>query len=242
MAEKNTKIKSPVTKGVAEVPVVMQLEALECGAASLAMVMAYYEKWVPLEQVRIECGVSRDGSNAKAIALAAQRYGFKVEAFRRSPQVLREKGVFPCIIHWNFSHFVVLDGFRGDCACLNDPARGYVEVPMEEFDKAFTGVTINLVPGEGFAPSGKPKTVLDFARKRLEGSRGAVLFVVLTSVIASAFNLINPVMSRVFLDRILSGRNAEWLHPFLMILFGLALLQLAADRSEEHTSELQSRI
>ncbi len=228
MAEKNVKIKSPVTKGVAKVPVVMQLEALECGAASLAMVMAYYDKWVPLEQVRSECGVSRDGSNAKSIALAAQRYGFTVEPFRRSPQTIREKGVFPCIIHWNFSHFVVLDGFRGNLACINDPARGYVEVPMDEFDKAFTGVTLNLVPGEGFVPSGARKSTLEFARKRLEGSRGAVAFVVLMSVISYAFNLINPVMSRVFLDRILSGKNAEWLSPFLSIMFALTVLQLAA--------------
>jgi len=228
MADKNVKIKSPVTKGVAKVPVVMQLEALECGAASLAMVMAYYDKWVPLEQVRSECGVSRDGSNAKSIALAAQRYGFTVEPFRRSPQTIREKGVFPCIIHWNFSHFVVLDGFRGNLACINDPARGYVEVPMDEFDKAFTGVTLNLVPGEGFVPSGARKSTLEFARKRLEGSRGAVAFVVLMSVISYAFNLINPVMSRVFLDRILSGKNAEWLSPFLSIMFALTVLQLAA--------------
>ena len=228
MAEKNVNIKSPVTKGVAKVPVVMQLEALECGAASLAMVMAYYDKWVPLEQVRSDCGVSRDGSNAKSIALAAQRYGFKVEPFRRTPQTIREKGVFPCIIHWNFSHFVVLDGFKRNLACINDPARGYVEVPMDEFDRAFTGVTLNMVPGEGFVPSGARKSTLEFARKRLEGSRGAVAFVVLMSVISYAFNLINPVMSRVFLDRILSGRNAEWLSPFLSIMLALTVLQLAA--------------
>lgn len=97
MAE-NNKIKKPViAKGVAKVPVVMQLEALECGAASLTMIMAYYEKWVPLEQVRADCGVSRDGSNAKNIALAAQRYGFKVEGYRRTPETIREKGVFPLL-------------------------------------------------------------------------------------------------------------------------------------------------
>ena len=228
MAEKNVKIKSPVTKGVAKVPVVMQLEALECGAASLTMVMAYYDKWVPLEQVRAECGVSRDGSNAKKIALAAQRYGFNVEGYRRSPETIREKGTFPCIIHWNFSHFVVLDGFKGNVACINDPAKGYVEVPMEDFDKAFTGVTINIVPGENFQPSGRRKSTLEFAQKRLEGSTGAVVFVMLVSVISYAFNLINPIMSRVFLDRILTGRNAEWLNPFLLIMLGLAAVQLAA--------------
>ena len=228
MAEKNVKIKSPMTKGVARVPVVMQLEALECGAASLTMIMAYYGKWVPLEQVRAECGVSRDGANAKNIALAAQRYGFKVEGYRRSPATIREKGTFPCIIHWHFCHFVVLDGFRGNYACINDPARGVVKVPMEDFDKAFTGVTINIVPGEDFQPSGHRKSTLEFARKRLTGAKAAVAFVVVTSIISYVFTMINPVMSRVFLDRILSGAGNEWLGGFLLIMGGLAVLQLAA--------------
>ena len=228
MAEKNVKIKSPMTKGVARVPVVMQLEALECGAASLTMIMAYYGKWVPLEQVRAECGVSRDGANAKNIALAAQRYGFKVEGYRRSPATIREKGTFPCIIHWNFCHFVVLDGFRGNYACINDPAKGVVKVPMEDFDKAFTGVSINIVPGEDFQPSGHRKSTLEFARKRLTGAKAAVAFVVVTSIISYVFTMINPVMSRVFLDRILSGAGNEWLGGFLLIMGGLAVLQLAA--------------
>ena len=129
MAKK--RIRPTVTKGVAKVPVVMQLEALECGAAALAMVMAYYDKWVPLEQVRIDCGVSRDGSKAKNIYLAAQNYGFDVQAFRMGPEYLTENGMFPCIIHWNMDHFVVLDGFRGNWVYLNDPAKGEVRISYE---------------------------------------------------------------------------------------------------------------
>ena len=158
MSEKKVKIKPTLTKGYAKVPVIMQLEALECGAASLAMIMAYYEKWVPLEQVRADCGVSRDGSNAKNISKAAKSYGFKVQAFSRTPEKLREKGKFPCIIHWNFNHFVVLDGFKGKYACINDPAKGFIKVGPEEFDKAFTGITLNITPSETFEPSGKRKS------------------------------------------------------------------------------------
>ena len=99
MSSGSRKVKPTLTKGVAKVPVVLQLEALECGAAALAMVMAYYGKWVPLEQVRIDCGVSRDGSKAKNIYKAAQHYGFDVKAFSMSPESLREDGQFPCIIH-----------------------------------------------------------------------------------------------------------------------------------------------
>ena len=112
------KINPTLTKGVAKVPMVMQLEALECGAAALCMVMAYYGKWVPLERVRLDCGISRDGSNAKNIYLAAENYGFKVTAYRMEPESLRDQGQFPCIIHWNMNHFVVLCGFRGKHAYM----------------------------------------------------------------------------------------------------------------------------
>ena len=229
MSERKIKLKPTITKGTAKVPVVMQLEALECGAASLTMVMAYYDKWIPLEQVRADCGVSRDGSNAKNIALAASRYGFKVSAFKRSPKTIREKGQFPCIIHWNFNHFVVLNGFKGKYACINDPAKGYVKIPMEDFDKAFTGVTINLVPGDDFKPSGKRKSTLAFVRRRLIGASAAVAFVMVASVVSYSFGLINPVMSRVFMDRILTGVNTGWLKGFILILVGLAALQILAE-------------
>ena len=223
---RNKRIKPTITTGTAKVPVIMQLEALECGAASLAMVMAYYDKWVPLEQVRADCGVSRDGSNAKNIFTAAESYGFKVRAFRRSPQTIREKGEFPCIIHWNFNHFVVLNGFKGKYAYINDPARGFVKVGPEEFDKSFTGVTIIPVPGEQFVPSGKRKSTLAFAKKRLIGAGSAVAFVMLTTVIGSLFGVINPIMSKIFMDRLLTGQNTEWLVPFISVMSGLAVLQL----------------
>ena len=219
-------IKPTLTKGVARVPVVMQLEALECGAAALAMVMAYYGKWVPLEQVRIDCGVSRDGSKAKNIYIAAQHYGFDVKAFRFSLDSIREKGQFPCIIHWNMNHFVVLDGFRGKYAYLNDPARGTVKVTMDEFDKSFTGVTIVPVPSEHFVPEGKPKSTLAFARKRLVGTGAAVAFVMLSTVITYLFGIVNSVTSRIFMDRLLTGINPEWFSPVIFIMILLAAVQI----------------
>ena len=227
MAEKS--IKSPVKNGVAKVPVVMQMEALECGAACLAMVMAYYQKWVPLEQVRLDCGVSRDGSNAKNMMLAARHYGLEAKGYRMELEALRKQGTFPCIIHWNFDHFVVLDGFKGNKAVLNDPARGVVKVDMESFDEAFTGIVINLIPGESFAPSGKPKSTLAFARKRLRGAGAAVVFVALTTIITYLFGIINPVMSRIFYDRLLTGQNREWLNPFIALMAILCVMQLVVE-------------
>lgn len=223
MKQAKKKVRQPVQKGHVKVPVVMQLEALECGAASLAMVLAYYEKWVPLEQVRSDCGVSRDGSKASNILKAARSYGLKAQGYRYEPDSLREKGQFPCIIHWNFNHFVVLCGFKGDKACINDPAQGTYTVSMEQFDKSFTGVCIFFEPDDNFVPSGKPKSTLSFAKKRMVGTGTAVAFVVLTTVISSLLGVINPAFSCVFMDRLLTGQNSEWLYPFLL---GLALLTL----------------
>lgn len=220
-------VKPTLTKGVAKVPVVMQLETLECGAAALAMIMAYYGKWVPLEQVRLDCGVSRDGSKAKNIFIAAKHYGFSVEAFRATPEALREKGQFPCIIHWNMNHFVVLRGFRGKHVWINDPARGELKLSWDEFDKAFTGIVIIPVPGEGFEPGGERRSTVDFARKRLVGAGTAVAFVMLTTAIAYLFGIVNSVTSRIFMDRLLTGMNPDWLYPFTGVMLLLALIQLA---------------
>ena len=221
-------IKAPVTSGkVAKVPVILQLEALECGAASLAMVLAYYDKWVPLEQVRKDCGVSRDGSNAKNLLYAARSYGMQAKGYRMEPQSLKESGKFPCIIHWNFNHFVVLDGFRRERAVLNDPARGQVEVSMEEFDHSFTGVCILLEPGEGFVPDGRPKSMLGFVRKRLAGAKDALIFTTLVSLITALIGVINPAFSRVFVDRLLEGQNPGWVTPFFVLLSTFALIQIA---------------
>ena len=219
-------IKKPVTNKVAKVPVIMQMEALECGAACLAMVMAYYNKWIPLEQVRYDCGVSRDGSNAKNILLAARNYGFEAKGYRFETDSIQKEGEFPCIIHWNFNHFVVLDGFKHNKAYLNDPARGEVSVSMKEFDESFTGICLMIEPGEDFVPSGKPKSVIEFVKKRLKGTGPLVALVALTAIISYLFGLINPIMSQIFMDRLLTGQNKEWLLPFIGVMSLLAILQL----------------
>ena len=227
-----TRIKKPVTKGAARVPVVMQMEALECGAASLTMVLAYYGKWIPLEKVRQDCGVSRDGSNARNLLMAARSYGLKAQGYRFEPDDLKAGGEFPCIIHWNFNHFVVLCGFRGNCAVINDPARGTVKVPMDVFDEAFTGVCLMFAPDEGFEPGGKPKSVMAFARERLRGAGGAVAFVVLTSLITALIGVINPAFTRIFYDRLLTGQNPEWFIPTIAAMSALAAVQIIVASAE----------
>lgn len=219
----------PVKNGVAKVPVVMQMEALECGAASLTMILAYYGKWIPLEQVRADCGVSRDGSNAKNVLRAARSYGLKAQGYRYEPEDLKRNGTFPCIIHWNFNHFVVLNGFKKNKAYLNDPAKGSYVVSMKDFDEAFTGICLMFEPAETFEADGRQKSMLSFAKKRLQGAGSAIAFVVLTTMITSLLGIINPVFSRIFLDRLLTGSNPGWAAPFLFVLGGIGILQLVVE-------------
>ena len=135
-------------ENVKRVPVVLQMEAVECGAASLAMILAYYKRFIPLEKMRIDCNVTRDGSLAKYIVKAAAKHELEAKAYKMDPEQIRQRQDFPMIIHWNFNHFVVLCGFRGTDAVINDPASGRIRVPAEVFDRSFTGIALCFRPGE----------------------------------------------------------------------------------------------
>ena len=152
-----------------KVPVIMQMEALECGAACLCMIAAYYKKWLPLTQVRSDCGVSRNGSVAKNILSAGRAYGFKAAGYKMEPSDLANI-TLPAILHWDFNHFVVLCGvdLKKGKFVINDPARGRVTVTSDEFDRSFTGIVLSFVPTEEFKPEGKPKSVWSFAKKCLK--------------------------------------------------------------------------
>ena len=156
------KIKSPITAGVAKVPVVMQMEALECGAASLAMILAYYEKWVPLEQVRLDCGVSRDGSNARNILRAARSYGLTAKGYRYEPEELESEAESSRASFIGTSITLSCStAFGATRPCSTTPQRGTYTVPMKTFDESFTGICLFFEPAEGFTcPSGKPQSML----------------------------------------------------------------------------------
>ncbi len=209
------------------VPVVMQMDELECGAASLAMIMGYYGKWVSLEQLREDCGVSRDGVSAENIMRTAEKYGMKVQGYHFEPEQLKKLHAYPCILHWEFTHFLVLTGFIGDKVCLNDPARGEVIVSAEEFDRSFTGVCIALEPGEDFVPSGKPKSVRSFVRTRLQYSRTALFCVGITTFVLSVCSIIATSLSGFFMDYLLPGNNPGLLKPFVALMLLLSFIQIS---------------
>ena len=206
----------------------MQMEATECGAASLAMVLAYYGLRLPLEQVREDCGISRDGSKLSNIGKAAIKHGMEVHLYKYGIQSVQEKVEYPAIIHWNYNHFVVLQGFEKNCALINDPARGRVKVSMEEFDGAYTGVVLCMKPSDKFVPGGKPESVWKFSMDRLHGSRSVVALLMLTSVLASCTTLLTPAFSRVFTDDILSGRAQNLVAPLLAAMGLTAAFALVA--------------
>lgn len=210
---------------IVKVPVVMQMENLECGAACLAMIMAFHGKWVPLEKVRTDCGVSRDGSNAHNLLRAARAYGMKASGYRLEVENIKQIE-YPVIIHWNFNHFVVLNGFKKKHAVLNDPARGTVEVTMEEFDKSFTGIVLVFSKTECFVADGRPRSITAFAQSRLKSTLIPFVFVVLTGVLSAVAGVITPVFSRIFMDRILTQTNPDWLYPFILAMLGLLVFQL----------------
>ena len=207
----------------------MQMEATECGAACLTMILAHFGRWEPLEQVRKDCGVSRDGSKAKNILLAARRYGLEAKGYSYDLEALKANPELPCILFWNFSHFVVLTGFssNGKWAYINDPARGSVRVDMEEFDRAFTGVVLIFRTTERFVKDGKPASMIDFVRERLKGMVAPVVFITITSAILSTLGIFNAAMSRVFMDKVLGGgaESGSWLSILIGVLLVIAVAE-----------------
>ena len=203
------------TPAIARVPTVLQMEAVECGAASLTMILRYFGKYVPLDQVRIACGVSRDGSKASNILKAARQYGLEGKGFRKEPDSLK-KMPLPVIIHWNFSHFMVLEGFRKGKVYLNDPASGRRTVTEEEFNQSFTGITLTFKPTPDFRKDGKKPGLMSSLLKRLQGSKTALLYVVLAGLAMVIPGLVIPVFARIFVDDILLAGKDSWIVPLFM--------------------------
>ncbi len=200
------------------VPTVLQMEAVECGAAALAMILAAHGRRVPLEELRVACGVSRDGSKASRIVRAARDYGLEAKGYKLEPAGLRRLP-FPSLLHWNFNHFVVLEGFgRKDRVYLNDPAYGARTVTAEELDRAFTGVVVSFVPGPEFERGGEQGSLIAALRPRLTHSYAGIAFVVLAGLALLGPGLVTPTFTRVFVDDVLVKGMMDWVGPLLAIM------------------------
>lgn len=210
-----------------KVPVIIQMEAVECGAAALAMVLAYHGCHQPLEKVRVQCGVSRDGSNAKYLMLAAEHYGLKCRAFRVADPADLDRHPKPSIIFWNFNHFVVYRGRRGNIFFLNDPASGAVQITEEEFEASFTGITLTFTPGENFKLQGATKNTVSSLRQRLAGAYSTLLFAFIAGFLLLVPGLMTSGFQKAFLDQILGKNMSQWMYPLLFIMTVTLGLQVA---------------
>jgi NHLM bacteriocin system ABC transporter peptidase/ATP-binding protein len=204
-------------------PSVLQMEVTECGAVALAIVLGYYGRFVPLEALRVECGVSRDGSQAVNLLKAARRQGMIAKgAMIENIDLLRQIDL-PCIVFWEFDHFVVVEGIRRGRYFINDPATGPRSVAQEEFDRSFTGVALLIEPGPGFQKLGAPPSLLAPLRERLEGSVAPFLFVVLATMALTIPGILVAGLSKVFVDSVLIQEVGHWA---FWLIFGLVLTAL----------------
>ena len=206
-----------------KVPTVLQMEATECGAASLAMVLAYYGRWLPLEFLRQECGVTRDGSNADNLLKAARRQGCVAKAFAGRSEVLRKKE-FPLILFWEFNHFLVLEGFQGNTVFLNDPAMGRRTVTWDEFLTSYTGVYMKITPAENFKPEGEPYSIVKTVAAKLREDKWALIFLMVVGLCMIIPGLAIPVMGQIFIDDVFSLKHADWIVNLLNAMFGTMIL------------------
>lgn len=209
---------------IRKVPTVLQMEAVECGAASLAMILAYYGRFVPLEVLRLECGVSRDGSKAGNLLKAARKYGFNAKGYRKEPDALKTTEL-PAIIHWNFNHFLVLEGFDDGRVYINDPASGRRIIEEEEFDQCFTGVVLTFEKTEDFKKGGEKPDALHSMGTRLKGNGAGLGYIILTGIALTVPGLVIPVFSKLFIDDVLISGKIEWLTMLLILLGVTGVLQ-----------------
>jgi NHLM bacteriocin system ABC transporter peptidase/ATP-binding protein len=214
-------------------PTVLQMEAVECGAAALAIVLGYHGRVVPLEELRLACGVSRDGTKASNVVRAARQYGLDAKGYRKDPADLPALRL-PLIVFWNFNHFVVVEGFGRGRVYLNDPASGRRVVSAAEFDEAFTGVVLAFEPTPEFRRSRARGSLWDRLRPRLAGSTGALCFVVGASLALVVPGMAVPALCGVFVDQVLQQHLHAWVWPLLVGLAATALVRGVLTWLQQH--------
>ena len=207
-----------------DVPSILQVEAVECGAASLAMILAHYGSWIPLESLREACGVSRDGAKASNVVRAARDLKLIAKGFKKEPNSISDLKL-PLIIHWNFNHYVVFKGFYEGRAHINDPASGPRSVSMQEFNESFTGVALAFEPDEGFQRQGEPAGLFDSLKARLAGSENAFALIGVISVALVIPGVVVPAFSKMFVDGVLINRQDRWVVPMLLAMIVTAIVR-----------------
>ena len=207
-------------------PTILQMEGVECGAAALSIILGYYGKFVPLEKLRIACGVSRDGLKATNILKAAREYGLEAKGYAKSIEKLMQLEM-PAIIFWNFNHFLVIEGFTKNKVYLSDPAQGRYHVSHQEFDDAFTGVVMTFKPGENFEKGNEKKGLLSSLSSRVAHSKMSITYIIIASLFLVIPGLVIPSFTKIFIDKYLVNGISEFIMPLLLVMGGILLINSA---------------
>ncbi|MEH2078544.1 MAG: NHLP family bacteriocin export ABC transporter peptidase/permease/ATPase subunit [Nostoc sp.] len=206
-------------------PTLLQMEAVECGAAALGIILAYYHKIIPLAELRQNCGVSRDGSKASNIIKAARNYEMQAKGFKKQLAQLQQLRP-PYIVFWNFNHFLVVEGFKKDWVYLNDPGSGPRRASLKEFDEGYTGLVLMMEPGPGFQRGGRKPSLIASLLDRLQGSWGAILYCFLAGFFLVIPGLILPVFNQIFVDNVLVENRTDWLRPLILGMTTTVIIQV----------------
>ncbi|MEO1685817.1 MAG: cysteine peptidase family C39 domain-containing protein, partial [Cyanobacteria bacterium J06631_12] len=206
----------------AKTPTVLQMEAVECGAAALSMILGYYGKFVPLAELRQACGVSRDGVTAANVLKAARNYGLVSKGFKKSIEALKQLPP-PFIVFWNFNHFLVVDEVNDRFVRLNDPALGPRKITPNDFDEGYTGIALTFEPGESFQKGGTLPSAINGLKRRLGGSLGALAFCTVAGFLLVLPTLAIPAFSRIFIDNVLLAKRLDWL-PYVLLGMGITVV------------------
>ncbi|WP_414543917.1 NHLP family bacteriocin export ABC transporter peptidase/permease/ATPase subunit [Nostoc sp. CCY0012] len=212
------------SKGRVKTPTLLQMEAVECGAAALGIILGYYGRIVPLPELRRACGVSRDGSKASNMLKAAKSYGLQAKGFKKELKQLQDLRP-PHIVFWNFNHFLVVEGFSSSRVYLNDPATGPRHLSLQEFDEGYTGVVLVMEPSAEFTKGGRKPSMISSLWKRLQGSAGALVYCLIAGFFLTIIGLAIPVFSQIFVDEILVEQRQHWLRPLILAMAITAGLQ-----------------
>ena len=207
-------------------PTILQMEGVECGAAALSIILSYFGRAIPLEKLRIACGVSRDGLKATNILKAAREYGLEAKGYAKSIEKLKEMEM-PAIIFWNFNHFLVIEGFTKDKVYLSDPAQGRYYVSHKEFDEAFTGVVMTFKPNENFEKGNEKTGLIPSLVTRISSSKLSVVYIVLASLFLVVPGLVIPSFTQIFIDKYLVNQVSGFVMPLLLVMGGILLVNSA---------------
>lgn len=231
MGNENSKKKK--LNRIVKTPSVYQLEACECGAASLSMILRYYGFYAPMEELREACGVSRDGSSAASLVMAADKYGLESHGYKKNAEQLKSFE-FPCILFWNSNHFVVLEGFRGKKVYLNDPANGRRSISYEEFKRLYSGIVITFKPRSDFKKRKGSDGIVKFFAGRLSQEKSTVAFLIICGLLLTVPGILLPEFTQEYIDRILLNKQYAWFSQILFCIFFTYVYQIVYSFIRKH--------